>query len=113
VGNDNQPAVPAPSGLEFLRGLITEATKDDDTLRRYLKLFRSTVLVMVIATLAGSLIFGVGVAIAVAVAGVHMTTAISIGAGGSATFIVTAVLRSRRYLQAFLRAYSNIDQHGS
>jgi hypothetical protein len=96
----------------FLRGLISAATQDDETLNRHLKLFRfvrGTVLTVAAVILLGSLIFGAGVAAAVALAGLHIAVAISIGAGGSASFIVTVVIRCRRYFRVFLRALSEIE----
>jgi hypothetical protein len=94
---------------DFFRGLLADASESDDIQRRYLTLFRfarSTIREIVIALLVGSLIFGGGIAAAVAIAGIHIAVAISIGAGGSATFILTAVIRSRRYLKAVLNAFS-------
>jgi Domain of unknown function (DUF397) len=101
---------------DFFRGLLADATESDDIQRRYIKLFqfaRSTIREIVIALLVGSLIFGGGIAAAVTIAGIHIAVAISIGAGGSATFILTAVIRSRRYLKAVLNAFSRATDHAS
>jgi hypothetical protein len=96
----------------FLRGLISAATESDEELNRHLKLFgfaRSTLLAIAGIALLGSLIFGAGVAAAVFLAGMHLGVAISIGAGGSASFILTVVVRSRRYLKVVLSALSEVD----
>ncbi len=100
----------------FLRGLISAATESDETLSRHLKLFRfarSTILTAAAMILLGSLIFGAGVAAAVALAGMHVAVAISIGAGGSASFILTIVVRSRRYFRAIIGALSQIESADS
>jgi len=122
VSADNQVPVSAPGRPDqfgtadlraFLRGLIYEATENDDALRRHIKLFRSTVLAGAAVVLAGSLIFGAGVAAVVAVAGVHVAVAIGIGAGGSATFVVTAAVQGRRYVKAVLSTLSEADPRDS
>lgn len=98
---------------DFLRGLISEATENDEALRRHLKLFRfarSTILGVIAVALVGSLIFGGGVAAVLAISGLRITAAISIGAGGSATFILTAAIMSRRYLKVALTAFSKVDR---
>jgi small-conductance mechanosensitive channel len=100
----------------FLRGLISAATENDETLNRHLKLFRfarATILTVVAMILLGSSIFGAGVAAAVALAGMHVAVAISIGAGGSASFILTIVVRSRSYLKAIFGALSEIESADS
>ena len=96
----------------FLRGLISAATESDEALNRHLKLFRfarSTLLTIAVIALLGSLMFGAGVAAAVFLAGMHLGVAIGIGAGGSASFILTVVVRSRRYLKVALSALSEVD----
>ena len=70
---------------------------------------RDTILMAVAMMLLGSLIFGVGVAAAVALAGIHLAVAISIGAGGSASFILTVVIRSHRCIRVFIGALSEIE----
>jgi hypothetical protein len=95
-----------------LRGLISAATKNEETLDRHLRLFRfarSAILATVAMVLVGSVLVGAGVAAAVALAGLHVAVAISIGAGGSASFIVTIIVRGRRYLKVILRALSQND----
>jgi hypothetical protein len=95
-----------------LRGLISAATKNDETLNRHLKLFRcvcSMILTGLAMVLLASLLFGAGVAAAVALAGMHVAVAISIGASGGASFIVTMIVGGRRYLKVILRALSEID----
>lgn len=100
----------------FLRGLISAATESDEALNRHLKLFRfarSTLLTIAATALLGSLIFGAGVAAAVFFAGIHLGVAIGIGAGGSASFILTIVVRSRRYLKVAFSALSEADPPGA
>jgi hypothetical protein len=96
----------------FLRALISAATENEETLNRHLKLLRfarATILTATAMMLLGSLIFGAGVAAAVVLAGMHVAVAISIGAGGSASFILTVFVRCRRYLRVFLGALSEIE----
>ncbi len=105
---------PTANMQDFVRGLISDATKNDDALRLHLKLFkfaRSTALAVIAAALIASLIFGAGVALVVAVAGGHAAVTISIGASGSATFVVTAGVLCRRYVKSALTALSGKDPH--
>lgn len=99
---------------DFLLDLIDATTQNDEALRRHLKLFqfaRSTIREAVAAVLVGSLIFGAGVAAAVTVGGMHVAVAVGIGAGGSATFILTVAIRCRRYFRAVLNALSATARH--
>lgn len=99
---------------DFLLDLIDATTQNDEALRRHLELFRfarSTIREVVAAVIVGSLIFGAGVAAAVTVGGMHVAVAVSIGAGGSATFILTVAVRCRRYLRAALSALSATARH--
>jgi hypothetical protein len=96
----------------FIRGLISAATENDQILDRHLKLYRfarATILTTAAIILVGSLMFGAGVAAAAALAGMHVAMAISIGAGGSASFILTVAVRSRRYLRVILGALSESE----
>ena len=125
LGDVGQVAIPglSPRGRfdtanlrDCLLGLLSDVTENEETLSRNLKFFRfirSTFREVVAAVLVGSLIFGAGVAAAVTVAGMHIAVALSIGAGGSATFILTAAVRSRRFFKAVLSALSATDRHGS
>ncbi len=102
--------------LDFIDRLVFRAAKTDASLRRHLALFRfarSTAVAIVIAMLVGSLVLGAGVATAVTFAGLHTAVALGIGAGGSATFVLTVALRGRRYLKAVLGALSAIDRRDS
>jgi hypothetical protein len=99
---------------DFLLYLISATTESDETLRRNLVFFRfvrSTIREVVAAVIIGSLLFGAGIAAAVTFGGMHLAVAAGIGAGGSATFILTAAIRFRRYLRAVLSALSVTVPH--
>jgi predicted MFS family arabinose efflux permease len=94
---------------ESIRGLIYDATRSNDELRRHLKIlrfFRSTVLAILVLLLIGSSLVGVGVGAAVAMAGIRLPVAMGIGAAGTGTFALTVALRVRRYLRIALSALS-------
>jgi hypothetical protein len=101
---------------DLVRVLVSAAGESDEALRRYLQIFglaRSTIREVLVAMLAGSLIFGAGIAAVVAGLGMHIAVAFTIGAGGSASFILTAVARTRRGIKAALSAFAATDRPGS
>jgi hypothetical protein len=99
---------------QAIRGLIRDATVDEESLRRHLKVFRffrSTILVILTAVLLGAMLFGAGIAAAVAIAGIRLPVAVGIGAMGSGTFVLTVAVKMRRYLKVLVNALSAADFH--
>jgi hypothetical protein len=87
--------------------------ESDEALSRNLQIFglaQSTIRELLAAILAGSLLIGVGIAAVLAGLGMHIAVAFSIGAGGSASFMVTAVARARRGIRAARSAFAAISR---
>lgn len=107
--------------IQLFHWHLLRATDGEDSQQLYLKLakfVRSTLIVLIILVLVAFLIFGAGVAVAVASAGVPPLTAIGIGAGGTATFVLSSAVAGRAYVKAFLRmlaaaGLSALDQTSS
>jgi hypothetical protein len=99
-----------------LASLILEAMKDDEKLGRFLKIlgfFRSTLLLVIAVIVGSSLILGAGIALTLAQAGIHVTVAISFGAGGSATFNASFYIGCRRSLGRYLGTLREMALHDS
>jgi hypothetical protein len=100
------------NGVDSLDRHISRATETDESLQRYLKLLRfarSASLQITGLILVSCLIFGAGVGGAIVIAGIRPLVALGVGAGGSATFILTVALKVCPYLRAGLRLLSATD----
>ena len=92
--------------LEFAHHHLERATNSEELQQRYLRLARfarGTLIILTVLVLAACLLFGAGVAVAAVLAGLPPMTAVGIGAGGTATFVLAVGAPYQTYLKIFFR----------
>lgn len=100
----------------FLLELYERMTVDDVSQGRALKMLRftrTTGLAFAGVIIGGAVLFGTAMAGGAAMVGVHPQVAMSLGAGGSALFLVTATFRAVRGILALFRALSDTGPRGN
>jgi len=98
--------------MESLHWHIAQAVKSPESMKRYMKLFRlfrSTALSILTLLLFGAILFGAGVGAVAFMVGIPPLTAVGMGAGGGAVFVLTVSLKGPSVLRAafgLLTAYA-------